>query len=56
MDGGSWQQVLDTNVTGKTTSGYERSHRIDLPKAGSTWTIRLRRLPLTQIVPKSATR
>ena len=36
MDGGSWQQILDTNVTGKTTSGYERSHRIDLPKAGST--------------------
>ncbi|MCM7085337.1 phage tail protein [Enterobacter hormaechei] len=44
MDGGRWQQVLDTNVTGKTTSGYERSHRIDLPKAGSTWTIRLRKI------------
>ncbi|MFY7239261.1 host specificity protein J [Enterobacter hormaechei] len=44
MDGGSWQQVLDTNLTGKTTSGYERSHRIDLPKAGSTWTIRLRKI------------
>ncbi|CZZ37193.1 Phage-related protein%2C tail component [Enterobacter hormaechei] len=43
-DGGSWQKVLDTNVTGKTTSGYERSHRIDLPKAGSTWTIRLRKI------------
>ncbi|KYH16088.1 host specificity protein [Enterobacter hormaechei] len=43
-NGGSWQKVLDTNVTGKTTSGYERSHRIDLPKAGSTWTIRLRKI------------
>ncbi|KLW23567.1 phage protein [Enterobacter sp. BWH64] len=43
-DGGSWQKVLDTNVTGKTTSGYERSHRIDLPKAGNTWTIRLRKI------------
>ena len=43
-DGGSWQKVLDTNVTGKTTSDYERSHRIDLPKAGSTWTIRLRKI------------
>lgn len=43
-DGGSWKKVLDTNVTGKTTSGYERSHRIDLPKAGSTWTIRLRKI------------
>ncbi len=43
-DGGSWQTVLNTSVTGKTTSGYERSHRIDLPQAGSTWTIRLRKL------------
>ena len=43
-DGGGWQKVLDTNVTGKTTSGYERSHRIDLPKAGTTWTIRLRKI------------
>ncbi|HDH9976754.1 TPA: phage tail protein [Escherichia coli] len=40
-DGGTWQTVLNTSVTGKTTSGYERSHRIDLPQAGSTWTIRL---------------
>nr|WP_313390266.1 DUF1983 domain-containing protein [Leclercia sp.] len=43
-DGGAWQTVLNTSVTGKTTSGYERSHRIDLPQAGSTWTIRLRKL------------
>ncbi|WEE42416.1 TipJ family phage tail tip protein [Klebsiella pneumoniae] len=40
-DGGAWQPVLETAVTGKTTSGYERSHRIDLPQAGSTWTLRL---------------
>ncbi|TXU04950.1 DUF1983 domain-containing protein [Enterobacter hormaechei] len=43
-DGGTWQAVLNTSVTGKTTSGYERSHRIDLPQAGSTWTIRLRKI------------
>ncbi|MDT7460006.1 host specificity protein J [Citrobacter koseri] len=43
-DGGAWQTVLNTSVTGKTTSGYERSHRIDLPEAGSTWTIRLRKI------------
>jgi predicted phage tail protein len=43
-DGGTWQTVLITSVTGKTTSGYERSHRIDLPQAGSTWTIRLRKI------------
>ncbi|HHT3527004.1 TPA: host specificity protein J, partial [Enterobacter asburiae] len=43
-DGGTWQTVLNTSVTGKTTSGYERSHRIDLPQAGSTWTIRVRKI------------
>ncbi|QLS02117.1 TipJ family phage tail tip protein [Enterobacter roggenkampii] len=43
-DGGAWQTVLNTSVTGKTTSGYERSHRVDLPQAGSTWTIRLRKI------------
>ncbi|SHG32231.1 Phage-related protein, tail component [Pantoea sesami] len=43
-DGGAWQTVLNTSVTGKTTSGYERSHRIDLPQAGITWTIRLRKI------------
>lgn len=43
-DGGTWQTILNTSVTGKTTSGYERSHRIDLPQAGSTWTIRLRKI------------
>ncbi|MGV3938897.1 host specificity protein J [Citrobacter freundii] len=42
--GGAWQTVLNTSVTGKTTSGYERSHRIDLPQVGSTWTIRLRKI------------
>lgn len=43
-DGGTWTTVLDTAVTGKTTSGYERSHRIELPQAGSTWTVRLRKI------------
>ncbi|MCO5983515.1 host specificity protein J [Enterobacter hormaechei] len=43
-DGSTWQTVLNTSVTGKTTSGYERSHRIYLPQAGSTWTMRLRKI------------
>lgn len=43
-DGGAFKTVLDTAVTGKTTSGYERSHRINLPKAGTSWTIRVRKL------------
>ncbi|HBU6575765.1 TPA: host specificity protein J, partial [Citrobacter amalonaticus] len=43
-DGGAWQTVINTRVTGKTTSGYERSHRIALPQAGTTWTVRLRKI------------
>lgn len=43
-DGGTWQTIVDTSVTGKTTTGYERSHRIDLPQSGSTWTLRLRKV------------
>ncbi|HDG1677343.1 TPA: host specificity protein J [Kluyvera ascorbata] len=42
-DGGTWKTVLSTRVSGKTTTGYERSHRIDLPQADSTWTLRLRK-------------
>jgi predicted phage tail protein len=43
-DGGSWVTILNTAVTGKTTTGYERSHRIDLPQTGSVWTLRVRKL------------
>ena len=43
-DGGTWKEVLKTSVTGKTTTGYERSHRIDLPQGASTWTVRLRKI------------
>lgn len=43
-DGGSFQTVLNSAFTGKTTSKYVRSHRIDLPNANSGWVIRVRRL------------
>lgn len=43
-DGGSYREVLNTAVDGKTTSKYERSHRIDLPKAATGWQIRVRRI------------
>ena len=42
-DGGTFQTVITTSVSGKTTTGYERSHRVDLPQDGSTWTVRLTR-------------
>ena len=41
-DGGAFTTVLNSAFTGKTTTQYERSHRIDLP-AGSQWQVRIRR-------------
>jgi predicted phage tail protein len=43
-DGGAYQEVLNTAVDGKSTTKYERSHRIDLPKATTGWQVRVRRL------------
>ncbi len=43
-DGGDYATVLSTSFVGKTTSGYQRTHRIDLPKATSGWQIRVRRI------------
>src|SRR5450830_115930 len=43
-DGGSFVPVVNTAFSGKTSSKYERSHRIDLPAAKTGWTVRVRRL------------
>lgn len=43
-DNGSYVQVLQTAFNGKTTQTYERSHRVDLPKASVGWTVRVRRI------------
>nr|DAI68087.1 MAG TPA: tail protein [Caudoviricetes sp.] len=43
-DGGSWVQVVDGRFDGKTTSEYQRDHRIDLPDATTGWAIRVRRI------------
>lgn len=43
-DGGTWAEVLNTQIADKTSANYERSHRIDLPKADIGWTIRVRRI------------
>ncbi|MFI7974044.1 host specificity protein J [Serratia marcescens] len=43
-DGGSYQEMLTAAIDGKTTSLYERSHRINLPKATTGWQVRVRRL------------
>lgn len=43
-DGGTWTEVLNAQIADKTSANYERSHRIDLPKADTGWTIRVRRI------------
>lgn len=47
-DGGAYQQVLSEAVDGKTTTVYERTRRIDLPKAASGWLMRITRLTINQ--------
>lgn len=42
-DGGAWELVLDTKMSGKTSANYERTHRIGLPKANNNWLIRVTR-------------
>nr|WP_232357142.1 host specificity protein J [Burkholderia contaminans] len=44
VDGGSYAQVLSSAFDGKTTSLYERSHRIELPRATTGWLVRVRRI------------
>jgi predicted phage tail protein len=47
-DGGAYQQVLCEAVDGKTTSTYERTRRVDLPKTASGWMLRVTRITLNQ--------
>ncbi|MDM1718030.1 TipJ family phage tail tip protein [Acinetobacter towneri] len=42
--GGAWTEVLNTQLSDKTSANYERSHRIDLPKTDIGWQIRVRRI------------
>jgi predicted phage tail protein len=53
-DGGAYQEVLVGTITGKTTTRYERSLRIDLPPATSGWLIRVRRITPNQNTDKIA--
>ncbi|WP_430444787.1 MAG: host specificity protein J [Pseudomonas piscis] len=43
-NGGAWVQVLASAFSGKTSTKYERSHRVDLPPATAGWQIRVTRL------------
>lgn len=43
-DGSAFETVIHGEFNGKTTSEYQRDHRINLPNALEGWTIRVRRL------------
>lgn len=47
-DGGAYQEVLNEAVSGKTTSLYERTRRINLPRATTGWLLRITRLTPNQ--------
>ncbi|HHJ4331940.1 TPA: host specificity protein J, partial [Citrobacter freundii] len=44
VDGGPYETVINGAVDDKTTSLYERSHRVNLPKASTGWQLRVRRI------------
>ncbi|ASD58219.1 MULTISPECIES: phage tail protein [Enterobacter cloacae complex] len=44
VDGGPYETVVNGAVDDKTTSLYERSHRVNLPKASAGWQLRVRRI------------
>lgn len=43
-DGGTWTEVLNTQIADKTSNDYKRQHTIQLPQADTGWTIRVRRI------------
>ncbi|WP_080946112.1 TipJ family phage tail tip protein [Moraxella bovoculi] len=43
-DNGGWVEAINTSINAKTSDAYERSHRIDLPKSGAGWQLRVRRI------------
>ena len=44
VDGSAFETVINGKFDGKTTSEYQRDHRINLPNAIQGWTIRVRRI------------
>ncbi|MCX3070174.1 TipJ family phage tail tip protein [Providencia stuartii] len=47
-DGSGYKEVIKSAFDGKTTSEYQRTHRIELPKANTGWQLRVRRLTKNQ--------
>lgn len=44
IDAGAYVEVFKSAFVGKTTTKYQRSHRVDLPPATTSWTLKVRRL------------
>ncbi|MFW2064053.1 TipJ family phage tail tip protein [Acinetobacter ursingii] len=47
-DGGAWEEVLNTQISDKTSPDYQRTHRIELPRADQGWLVRVRRITPNQ--------
>ncbi|MER3366996.1 DUF1983 domain-containing protein [Providencia rettgeri] len=47
-DGAGYKEAVKSAFDGKTTSEYQRTHRVDLPKASTGWQVRVRRLTKNQ--------
>lgn len=47
-DGAGYKEAVKSAFDGKTTSEYQRTHRVDLPKANTGWQVRVRRLTKNQ--------
>lgn len=47
-DGAGYKDAVKSAFDGKTTSEYQRTHRVDLPKANTGWQVRVRRLTKNQ--------
>ncbi|WP_430248302.1 phage tail protein [Providencia sp. PAZ2] len=47
-DGAGYKELVKSAFDGKTTSEYQRTHRVDLPKATTGWQLRVRRLTKNQ--------
>lgn len=48
-NGGAYETVVNGKFSGKTTNGYQNSHRIDLPRSTSGWFLKI-----TRITPDSS--
>ena len=44
IDGGPFNTIMTSGFVGKATTEYERGHRIDLPPATTSWSIRVQRI------------